>query len=152
MKNVLSYNQFTNESNQDSTFLFWQSHFIDEINIFLIFKENENYDILDKLFDQYGYGFYSPNDKMIIIDGELFVGDDALSKEDLRFIEAHEVAHLILNHNGPRNDEDEIEADLGAYILLKRAGFSTDRLMDEFEERHGKPFSTDLLKKVEDRI
>ena len=69
--------------------------------------------------------------------------------KDLKFIEAHEIAHLILNHNGPRSEKDEIEADLGAYILLKQNNMSTDRLVDEFYNRHGIEFDEELTKKVQ---
>jgi hypothetical protein len=72
--------------------------------------------------------------------------------EDMKFIEAHEIAHLLLGHNGPRSEKDEIEADLGAYILLKKNEMSTDRLEDEFDSRHGMPFSEDLLDMVKDRL
>jgi hypothetical protein len=70
----------------------------------------------------------------------------------MKFIEAHEVSHIILNHNGPRSQQDELEADLGAYILLKKNDVSTERLEDEFEHRHGVPFSEELLTMVEDRM
>jgi hypothetical protein len=70
----------------------------------------------------------------------------------MKFIEAHEIAHLLLGHNGPRSEKDEIEADLGAYILLKKNEMSTDRLEDEFDSRHGMPFSEDLLDMVKYRL
>ena len=70
----------------------------------------------------------------------------------MKFIEAHEISHLLLGHNGPRSEQDEIEADLGAYILLKKNDMSTERLEDEFEERHGTPFDEDLLDMVKDRL
>ena len=70
----------------------------------------------------------------------------------MKFIEAHEISHLLLGHNGPRSEQDEIEADLGAYILLKKNDMSTERLEDEFEERPGTPFDEDLLDMVKDRL
>ena len=70
----------------------------------------------------------------------------------MKFIEAHEIAHLLLGHNGPRSEQDEIEADLGAYILLKKNDMSTDRLEDEFKDRHGIIFDEDLLDMVKDRL
>ena len=42
-------------------------------------------------------------------------------------------------------DEDEIDADLMAYLLLKKQGLSTDRLTSTFQERHGIEFTKDLL-------
>jgi Zn-dependent peptidase ImmA (M78 family) len=130
----------------------YQSKFLPNVVITVVFKENSNYPFLKKLFDEYGYGFYAPEMRTIIIDGEAFIGDDALTKQEMDFVEAHEVAHLMLKHSGPRNEKDEIEADLLAYKLLKGKELSTQRLVDEFEFRHGVEFSEDLLSMIEDRI
>ena len=132
--------------------LVFQSEYIPEIKILVITDDSEDYEDFKPYFDQYGYGFYAPEMKTIIIDGEMFIGDDSLSKEELDFVEAHEIAHLILKHSGPRNEKDEIEADLLAYKLLKDKGLSTQRLTDEFEYRHGVEFTEDLLSMIEDRI
>jgi Zn-dependent peptidase ImmA (M78 family) len=130
----------------------YQSVFLDDVNITVLFKENENYDIVKNLFDKYGFGFYYPKSKTIIIDGEIFL-DTELTFDDLRFVEAHEIGHLLLNHKGGiRYDEDEIDADLVAYMLLKKQGLTTDRLVDTFEERHGVEFSTELLKRVKNKF
>lgn len=130
----------------------YRSSFIPNLNINVIFKENPNYHEIKNIFNEYGYGFLVPEFKTIFIDGEIFLGDDGFTFDDMKFIEAHEVAHLILNHSGPRSNQDEIEADLGAYILLKDNNLSTQTLEDEFEYRHGIPFSEDLLTIVKDRI
>jgi Zn-dependent peptidase ImmA (M78 family) len=130
----------------------YQSIFLDDVKITVIFKENENYDMLHILFEKYGFGFYHPKTKTIIIDGELFV-DSELDMDDLRFVEAHEIGHLMLGHQGgERYDEDEIDADLAAYLLLKKKGLSTKRLTDTFEERHGIKFSIELLKRVKNKL
>jgi len=133
-------------------FVSFKSSFLPNLNINVIFKENPHYPQIKEIFDMYGYGFLAPEFKTIFIDGEIFLGEDGFSFDDLKFIEAHEVSHLILNHDGPRNEEDEIEADLGAYILLKNKNMSTERLEDEFENRHGIPFSEELLSIVKDRM
>jgi hypothetical protein len=130
----------------------FKSSFLPNLNINVIFKENPHYPQIKEIFDMYGYGFLAPEFKTIFIDGEIFLGEDGFSFDDLKFIEAHEVSHLILNHDGPRNEQDEIEADLGAYILLKNKNMSTERLEDEFENRHGIPFSEELLSIVKDRM
>jgi Zn-dependent peptidase ImmA (M78 family) len=125
----------------------YPSIFKQDIFVTLIFKENSEYENVKKLFDLYGFGFYSPDYKTIIIDGEIFQ-ESELDIDDLRFIEAHEISHLLLNHTGDKNDSDEMDADLGAYILLKRNNLSTKRLIDVFFERHGINFSEELLVKV----
>lgn len=123
----------------------YKSNFHDDLNINLIFKENPNYEQLKEIFSQYGYGFLIPEFKTIIIDGEIFLGENGFTMDDMKFIEAHEIAHFLLGHKGPRSKNDEIEADLGAYILLKKNKMSTERLEDEFEYRHGVSFSENLL-------
>lgn len=140
------------EDNQD--FVVYPSEFMDGMNITVIFKENDRYDELRPIFNQYGYGFVAPELRTIIIDGDVFIGDEGLTMDDMRFIEAHEIAHLKLGHNGPRSIKDELEADLGAYVLLKQKGYdkSIQRLIDEFEYRHGIEFNEDLLIKIKDRL
>ena len=131
--------------------LVYQSIFKPDTKILVVFKENPAYPNLEPIFEQFGFGFYVPNDKTIIIDGDVFVDSD-LDMDDLRFVEAHEISHLLLNHDGPRNEDDELDADLGAYILLKRKHIPIDRLIEVFPERHGIEFSEDLLGRVENFI
>ena len=45
-----------------------------------------------------------------------------------------------------------MDADLGAYILLKRYNFSTERLEKEFKNRHGEEFNEELLERVKNRL
>lgn len=141
--------KFLNEEETD--ILSYYSRFFPSVNIMIVFKDYDDYNVLEPLFDEYGYGFYSPEDKTIIINGEEFI-DSNLTFDDLAFVEAHEVSHLILNHNGPRSNEDEIEADLGAYILLQKHNIPTDRLVDEFYNRHGVNFDEKLTKKVSKKL
>jgi hypothetical protein len=129
----------------------YPSSFKPGINITVIFKENENYGTLKPYFDEYGYGFYYPQDKTIFIDGETFVGS-GLNKDDFKIVEAHEVTHLLLGHTGPYSKDDEMDADLGAYILLKNKGLPTDRLEKQFKFRHGVDFSEELLERVKDML
>ena len=107
--------------------------------------------IIKPLFNKYGYGFYSPEDKTIILNGERFINSN-LDFRDFKFVEAHEITHLLLGHTGPYSEEDEMDADLGAYILLKNKKLSTDRLVNEFENRHGIPFTEELLERVKNRL
>ena len=138
--------------NEKTDIFSYKSTFDPRLNINLIFKENPNYNNMRDIFDVYGYGFVAPEFKSIFIDGEIFLGEDGFTLDDLKFIEAHEISHILLGHNGPRSEKDELEADLGAYILLKKYNISTERLEDEFEYRHGVPFSEELLTMVEDKM
>jgi Zn-dependent peptidase ImmA (M78 family) len=144
------YDKIIKENNNQVQF---SSEFLEGINIVLVFKEDPLYDKVKDFFKEYGFGFMVPKQNLIIIDGEILIGrPDA--KDILKFIEAHEVSHILLNHDGPRNNQDEIEADLGAYLLLKKRGYdnSIDILVNYFEERHGIKFTDELLSNVSDRI
>jgi hypothetical protein len=101
------------------------------------------------MFEEYGYGFMVPNKNLVIIDGENILYN--FNVDVLKFIEAHEISHVILGHDGPRISEDELDADLGAYLLLKEKGYtnSIKSLLKNFKERHGIKFDENLLKRVE---
>jgi phosphopantetheine adenylyltransferase len=140
-----------NTEEEDDGTLSYESIFKPDINILVAFKNYKNYFQLKPLFDEHGYGFYYPKDKTIIINGEDFIGTD-LGFNDMKIVEAHEISHLLLGHTGPYSEEDEMDADLGAYILLKNKKLSTDRLVNEFENRHGVPFTEELLERVKNRL
>jgi hypothetical protein len=72
----------------------------------------------------------------------------------LKFIEAHEVTHVLLGHDGPRDNKDELEADLGAYILLQDKGYYEPirLLLSHFQERHGVEFDESMLNDIKNRM
>jgi Zn-dependent peptidase ImmA (M78 family) len=123
----------------------YNSEFLPEITIAVVFSDNPQYEKLTQFFEEYGYGFLVPNKNLVVIDGENIV--DNFDSDVLKFIEAHEIAHIILGHDGPRNDEEEMDADLGAYILLKNKGReeSIKHLLNNFEDRHGVNFDENLF-------
>ena len=100
--------------------LIFNSEFLPEVQIAVVLSEHPQYEDLKPMFDEYGYGFMVPGKNLIIIDGEQFINN--FNADVLKFIEAHEVSHIILGHDGPRNDNEEMDADLGAYLLLKKIG------------------------------
>ena len=128
--------------------LTYNSEFLPEVTISVVFKEHPQYENLSPLFDNFGYGFMVPNKNMVIVDGEIF--DERFSSDVLKFIEAHEISHIILNHNGPRNEDEELDADLGAYLLLKsiNQNDSIKVLLKNFKNRHGVKFDENLLERV----
>ena len=130
----------------------YNSEFLPEITIAVVFSDNPQYEKLTQFFEEYGYGFLVPNKNLVVIDGENIV--DNFDSDVLKFIEAHEIAHIILGHDGPRNDEEEMDADLGAYILLKNKGReeSIKHLLNNFEDRHGINFDENLLKRVKNQF
>lgn len=124
----------------------YPSQFDPQINVMVIFPENEKYEDLQPFFDEYGFGFIAPEESLVIINGGI-LGDEK-DMDVLRFIEAHELGHFILGHN-TRNPEDEMDADLFAYILLGEKGYekSQQYLVDSFFERHGIDFDIKMLEK-----
>jgi len=128
--------------------LSYNSEFLPEITVAVVFGDNPQYEQLLPMFDEYGYGFMVPNKNLIVIDGENIL--DNFNVDVLKFIEAHEISHVILGHYGPRSDEEELDADLGAYLLLKEKGYtnSIKSLLKNFKQRHHIKFEEDLLKRV----
>ena len=128
--------------------LVYDSEFLPSVQIAVVTDENSQYEQLKPLFDEFGYGFMVPHKNLVIIDGEQFI--DNFGADVLKFIEAHEIAHVIMGHNGPRSEDEEIDADLGAYILLKQAekNDSLKVLLKQFKNRHGIRFDENLLERV----
>ncbi len=126
----------------------YNSEFLPEITISVIFSDSPQYEKLVPFFEEYGFGFLVPNKNLVVIDGENII--ENFDSDVLKFIEAHEIAHIILGHDGPRNDDEELDADLGAYLLLKnkQKEDSIEYLIDNFENRHGVEFDQKLLKRV----
>ncbi len=129
--------------------LSYNSEFLPEITVAVVFGDNPQYEQLLPMFNEYGYGFMVPNKNLIVIDGENIL--DNFNVDVLKFIEAHEISHVILGHDGPRSNEEELDADLGAYLLLKEKGYtnSIKSLLKNFKQRHHIKFDEDLLKRVE---
>ena len=132
--------------------LVFYSEYIPEVKILVLTSDNEDYEVFEPYFEKYGYGFLIPDKELIVIDGEHLVKNP--SSELLKFIEAHEIGHILLGHNGPRNEDDELDADLAAYILLnsKNRYDSIKMLLKNFRQRHGVGFSQKLLNRVKNQL
>jgi hypothetical protein len=128
--------------------LIYDSEFLPNVQIAVVTDENPQYEQLKPFFDEYGYGFMVPGKNLVIIDGEQFINN--FGSDILKFIEAHEISHVIMGHDGPRTEDDEIDADLGAYILLKQfeRNDSIKVLLKQFKNRHGIKFDKNLLERV----
>ena len=131
----------------------YRSEFLNDLSVVVVFNNDPLYSQVKGFFEQYGFGFMVPGQNLMIIDGEILVGEPD-AKDILKFIEAHEVTHVLLGHDGPRNENDEIEADLGAYLLLQDKGYDKpiEILLNHFKERHGVDFNKEMLKDIEDKI
>jgi hypothetical protein len=126
----------------------YDSEFLPNVEIAVLFEGNFQYEKMKPFFDEFGYGFMVPGNNLVVIDGEQLL--DSRGNNLLKFIEAHEVSHIVMGHDGPRSDDEELDADLGAYILLEKYGYLDDIkvLLREFKNRHGVRFDTSLLERV----
>ena len=127
---------------ENQTQIEYNSEFLTDVIVVVVFNDDPLYSHVKPFFNEYGFGFMVPGKNLMIIDGEILV-DEPDAKDILKFIEAHEVAHILLGHDGPRNDKDEIDADLKALDLLIEKGYdkSIKILLDKFQERHGVEFN-----------
>ena len=143
------YKKLINEETQSE----YTSEFLDGVTVVVVFEEDPLYDQVKEYFNEYGFGFMVPGSDLIIIDGEILVGQPD-ANDILKFIEAHEVTHVLLGHDGPRNEQDEIDADLGAYILLKDKGYDRpiELLINNFMERHGVEFNEKMIDDIKERM
>jgi hypothetical protein len=130
---------------ENQTQIEYRSEFLNDVTVVVVFNEDPLYPQVKPFFDQYGFGFMAPGKNLMIIDGEILVGEPD-AKDILKFIESHEVAHILLKHDGPRNEKDEIDADLMALNLLIEKGYdkSIKILLDKFQERHGVEFNESI--------
>lgn len=145
---MITFGQFLTTNTIRLEPLIFNSEFLPDVQIAVVLSDNPQYKDLKPIFDEYGYGFMVPGKNIIIIDGEILI--DEFGADVLKFIEAHEVSHIILGHDGPRSDDEEMDADLGAYLLLKKIGRmdSIKTLLKHFKERHGVKFDEKLLDRV----
>jgi hypothetical protein len=129
------------------------SEFLNDVAVVVVFSNDPLYSQVKGFFEEYGFGFMVPGQNLMIIDGEILVGEPN-AKDILKFIEAHEVTHVLLGHDGPRNENDEIEADLGAYLLLQDKGYDKpiEILLNHFKERHGVEFDDSMLDDIKNRM
>jgi len=135
------------------TQLEYVSEFLEGVTVVIVFEDDPLYGQVKEYFNEFGFGFMVPGSNLIIIDGEVLIGQPN-SKDILKFIEAHEVAHVLFGHDGPRNEQDEIEADLGAYILLQDNGYDEPikLLVNNFMERHGVEFDKIMIDDIKSRM
>jgi len=131
----------------------YRSEFLNDVTVVVVFNDDPLYSQVKGFFEQYGFGFMVPGQNLMIIDGEILVGEPD-AKDILKFIESHEVTHVLLGHDGPRNEKDELDADLGAYLLLKDRGYNKpiEMLLTHFKERHGVEFNDNMLNDLTDKI
>ena len=110
------------------------SEFQNDIAVAILSKDDWRYEVMKPLFEVCGFEFAETSSGCVFIDGEV-----KLNKHELKWVEAHEVAHILLKHTKDRNDKDELDADTLAYKLLSENGYDKSaKLVKEHSiERHG---------------
>ena len=88
-------------------------------SVLVIYKDSVMYPLVKEAFVELdnSIGALMPGKSIIIIDGER-VQEEGLTDDHLLAIEAHEIAHEILGHEGERNQTHEEEADELAIQIL----------------------------------
>ena len=123
----------------------YNSEFNSSISTYVVYETDSDYPVLKQHFDVCGFGFMVPGKSIVIIDGEKVANYDLL-----KWVEAHEISHYMLNHSSEYDANEEIEADLGAYILLEKYLYqnSCDMIKEYFQQRHGIDFPNDRLGEI----
>jgi len=87
--------------------------------VLVIYKESMAYPIVRRSLEflDNSIGALMPGEGIIVIDGER-VNKESLTDAHLLAIEAHEIAHEMLGHEGERNQDHEEEADELAIRIL----------------------------------
>jgi hypothetical protein len=91
--------------------------------VFVIYKESQSYPLVKTSLVSLdnSIGALLPGHNIILIDGER-VNEEGLSDDHILAIEAHEIAHSILGHEGERSQTHETEADKLAIEILDSTG------------------------------
>ena len=87
--------------------------------VLVIYKESMAYSLVKSSLGDLdnSIGALMPGQEIILIDGER-VNEEGLTDDHLLAIEAHEIAHEMLGHEGERNQDHEEEADELAIQIL----------------------------------
>jgi hypothetical protein len=87
--------------------------------VLVIYKESMAYPIVRRSLEflDNSIGALMPGEGIIVVDGER-VNKEGLTDAHLLAIEAHEIAHERLGHDGERNQDHEDEADELAIRIL----------------------------------
>jgi len=130
----------SNYMEQEQSMVSYQSTINPEFTVIVIYKEHDRYkeikDSLEKMNNSIGVLLVGT--KNIFIDGEA-IAEQEIDKDQLLAIEAHEIAHSMLNHEAGIDDNSEKEADLLGIALLEMSDLqrAASFLKDRLKELHG---------------
>lgn len=121
-------------------------------DVSVVYSESEHYDAIKEIIPKGDVAFTDLRTKIIIVDGEQLA---QLTNDHLLFVEAHEIAHHLLNHiDQYDNPEQEKEADMGAYIMLTQRGHkkAAELVKYYFKHRHKTKFDKFNAEKGEEIV
>jgi len=125
---------------QEQSIVSYQSTINPDFTVFVIYKEHGRYkeikDSLEKMNNSIGVLLVGT--KNIFIDGEA-VAEQEIDRDQLLAIEAHEIAHSMLNHEAGIDEHSEKEADLLGIALLEMSDLqrAASFLKDRMKELYG---------------
>ena len=83
MKYVITESQYKKLINEE-TQLEYTSEFLDGVTVVVVFEDDPLYEQVKEYFNEYGFGFMVPGSDLIIINGEILVGQPD-AKDILKF-------------------------------------------------------------------
>ena len=111
-----------------------------EVTIAIIYPGSSTYPAMSDIFKDTGIAFCMHDKKIIVIDGAQ-ASQEWFTPEHLRVIEAHEVGHIIAEHNHKKEECKDIEreADQIGYKLLCESPFKEAVMLyrEEYNARYG---------------
>lgn len=112
--------------------LTYRSTFIPQFDVIVDYTM---YDDIRELFDMYGLAFVDPYHNLIFMDG-INIEKNNITFPEMKFIEAHEIGHLILGKN-------ELKADYCGIYLCRLFDLSDSMIIgiDEFNSRYRNSYS-----------
>jgi hypothetical protein len=127
----------------------YYSEFNPNITTYIFYETDSEYPVLKNHFEKQGFGFMIPGTSVIIIDGEKVKNNDLL-----KWVEAHEISHHMLNHSSEYDSNEEIDADLGAYVLLEKYSYSDscELVKKFFTDRHGIEFPNNRISEITKKL
>lgn len=121
----------------DQSIVSYNSVINPQYQVFVVFKESEQYPALIEMLTSMNnsIGALWIGTKNIFVDGERVI-EEGIDKDQLVAIEAHEIAHSMLNHEAGLDAQSEKEADLLAIALLETFGYrrSAQFIKDRIKE------------------
>ena len=121
----------------DQSIVSYNSVINPQYQVFVVFADSEQYTEIKEALTSMNksIGALWVGTKNIFIDGERVI-EEGIDKDQLVAIEAHEIAHSMLNHEAGLDAQSEKEADLLAIALLETFGYrrSAQFIKDRIKE------------------